>query len=222
METPENIKKIDWTDLRTQKTLLLQTINNKAVSPMHKEGLEGILALIDALQDYAVDEMNVDPMHVFDFEEEDIRDGYTGINDAFNNPIQEGNKIVHLCGNCNSDNVEMKKWVNANTDKVGDFASDGDDDDVWCNDCETHGGIYVATLKPDAKVIGFQVVGEEGTLKEGEIHPDMDASFCIYSLSQAKEMLEDNENGHWHWRLLTIWEGDVEEPTFIFKGDPRQ
>ena len=79
METPEIIKKIDWTDLRTQKTLLLQTINNKAVSPMHKEGLEGILALIDALQDYAVDEMDIDPMHVFDYEQEDVRDGYVGI-----------------------------------------------------------------------------------------------------------------------------------------------
>jgi len=76
MNTPEIIKKIDWTDLRTQKTLLLETINNKAVSPMHKEALEGILALLDALQDYAVDEMDIDPMHVFDYEQEDVRDGY--------------------------------------------------------------------------------------------------------------------------------------------------
>jgi len=25
-----------------------------------------------------------------------------------------------------------------------------------------------------------------------------------------------------NWRLLTIWEGDVEEPTMMFEGDPRQ
>ena len=92
METPEIIKKIDWTDLRTQKTLLLQTINNDAVSPEHKEGLEGILALIDALQDYAVDVMDVDPMHVFDFEEEDVRDGYTGIIDI--EPIMSEEKTI--------------------------------------------------------------------------------------------------------------------------------
>lgn len=221
MNTPEIIKKIDWTDLRTQKTLLLQTINNDAVSPEHKEGLEGILALIDALQDYAVDVMDVDPMHVFDFEQEDVRDGYVGIEPTMSEEKTDG-RLIALCSNCNSDNIEMKYWVNPNTDEVGDISSDGDDQDTWCNDCQTHGGVYGTTkLNPDAEVIGFQVVGEEGTLKEGEIHPDMDASFCVYSLSQAKEMLEDNENGHWHWRLLTIWEGDVEEPTYMFTGSPR-
>jgi hypothetical protein len=77
-EFPEVLKKIDWTDLRTQKTMLLETINNDAVDPEHKEGLEGILSLIDALQDFAVDEMGVNSIHVYDFEKEDEREGYKG------------------------------------------------------------------------------------------------------------------------------------------------
>jgi hypothetical protein len=77
-EFPEVLTKIDWTDLRTQKTMLLETINNDAVDPEHKEGLEGILSLIDALQDFAVDEMGVNEIHVFDFEKEDEREGYIG------------------------------------------------------------------------------------------------------------------------------------------------
>ncbi|HQN73993.1 MAG TPA: hypothetical protein PLB16_11305, partial [bacterium] len=64
--TPDWIKRIDFTDLRTQKTMLLETINNDAVDPEHKEGLEGILNLLDAIQDYAVDELGVPDMHVFD------------------------------------------------------------------------------------------------------------------------------------------------------------
>jgi hypothetical protein len=52
----------------------------------------------------------------------------------------------------------------------------------------------------------------------------MEASFCIYSLSQAKEMLEDlpGMNLFNEWKLLAIWTDDVEEPTMMFKGDPRQ
>lgn len=72
---PEFLKKIDFTDLRTQKRLLLETINNDAVDPEHKEGLEGILNLLDGLQDYAVDEMGMNPMNVYDFEQEEERGG---------------------------------------------------------------------------------------------------------------------------------------------------
>lgn len=71
MKTPYFVEKIDWSELRNQKRLLLQTINNDAVSPEHKEALEGILSLIDAAQDYAVDEMGINEIHVFDFEQED-------------------------------------------------------------------------------------------------------------------------------------------------------
>jgi hypothetical protein len=72
MEVPNFIQKIDWSELRNQKRLLLETINNDSVSPEHKEALEGILALIDAIQDYAVDEAQiVSAIHVYDFELED-------------------------------------------------------------------------------------------------------------------------------------------------------
>lgn len=74
MKTPYFIEKIDWNDLRIQKTLLLETINNVYVNPKHKKGLEGILALIDAIQDYAVDEMGVSEMQVFNFELEKEHD----------------------------------------------------------------------------------------------------------------------------------------------------
>lgn len=61
------------------------------------------------------------------------------------------------------------------------------------------------------KPIGYQVVN-----KNDEIHPDMDASFCLYSLKQAKAMKGTSRK----WKLLPIYEGEVEEPTFMFEGNP--
>lgn len=214
MENPLN--QIDWSLLRNQKTLLLETINNNAVSPMHKKALEGILHLIDAVQDYAVDEMGISEMHVFDFEQEEGIIEY-----EFTSRCEESatpkTKVVIVCANCNSDNVELKHWVNANTNEVG--ACTEDEEDTWCNDCETHGGVYAAELKEDAKVIGYQVVSD-GLIADydGELHPDMDASFCIYSLSQARDMINDDKGA---WKLQTIWEGDIEEPTIMYVGDVR-
>jgi len=323
MKTPYFIENIDWTDLRTQKTLLLETItkinNRDSIGSEHSDGLEGILALIDALQDFAVDEMDVNPIHVFDFELEEERDAETpeeefarenaqnifeikiegeflyesedmpkefiekivddsyhadiikakmrqailedleknpnefqrdengkltydaemmdygyvinehcleewkkdvkipiGVTDSKGNELSEGDdvKTVCLCDNCGSDNVQTKMWVNVNDNTTSDSASDNDNGDNWCLDCETHPDLLPHTLKSDAKVVGFQVVGEDDTENEGEI---LDASFCIYNLSQAREMLNTDGN----WRLLTIWEGDIEEPTYMFEGNPR-
>jgi hypothetical protein len=75
METPEFIKKIDWSELRNQKRLLLETINNDNVSPEHKEALEDIMSLIDAVQDYAVDIAQiVKAVDAYDFELEESRE----------------------------------------------------------------------------------------------------------------------------------------------------
>ena len=66
MEVPNIITGIDWKLLRKQKRLLLQVINNDNVNFKEKEALEGILSLIDSLQDSAVDEYGLDENLVFD------------------------------------------------------------------------------------------------------------------------------------------------------------
>lgn len=219
MKIPEFILKIDWSLLRNQKNSLLHIINDGFIPDEDiKNDLLGILALIDAVQDYAVDDMGINENDVYAFEEE-IQES-TGIKTTDGTEINVGDKIkqVWICDNCGSDNVQSKQWVNLNDNSVGGDAM-YDDDDYWCEDCQEHHGVTLVTLKDDAKVIGFQVVGEEGEDNEGEIHPDMDGSFCIYNLSQAREML--NKENDYNWRLLTIWEGDVEELTMMFEGNPR-
>ena len=44
----------------------------------------------------------------------------------------------------------------------------------------------------------------------------MDGSFCIYNLTWCMDRVDEG-----NWRLLTIWEGDVEEPTMMFEDCPR-
>ena len=211
---PEFIKKIDWQLLRNQKNSLLHIINDGFIPDEDiKNDLIGILSLIDAVQDYAVDEMNLNENDVYDFREKCTEGLHipTGIKTTDGTEIKEGDKIkqVWICDNCGSDNVQVKTWIGMNDNLVSDGASDSDD--YWCEDCQEHHGVELKTLPDDKIVIGFQIVDEDNS----EIHPNMDGSFCIYNLSQAREMLSSD------WKLLTIWSGDIEEPTMMFEGNPR-
>jgi hypothetical protein len=244
-----DFSKIDFTDLRTQKRMLLETINNDNVDPEHKEGLEGILALLDSIQDFAVDELGIPEMHVFDFEEEENRDASTPeeefarqnaeniyqmhiegtvlfdeestgmpeefikkiiddpmhssliknlirrdiLNDLRVNPDNfdrdDNGKLTYdatmydygfaieeyckakfnetqltqkwVCSNCGGQNVEIKKWVNANTDEVG---TDCEDETGWCPDCNEHHEVELKTFDLNGKEV------ELGTT-DGHIDP---------------------------------------------------
>jgi hypothetical protein len=253
MENP--ILKIDFTTLRSQKTTLLETIDflEKSGIKWHEsvdaqqivDDLTGILHLIDSIQDYAVDELGVPEIHVYDFELEEERD----LNSITNSPEEEFarqnaenifqihiegtclfdeesnggmprdyiEKIVddplHMliikdqirrdilndlrvnpdnfdrdengkltydatmydygfaieeyckanfnllsgetvqkwcCSECGSQNVEIKKWVNANTDEVG---TDCEDEYGWCPDCDEHHEVELKTFDLNGKEI---------------------------------------------------------------------
>ena len=83
-ETPQLIRKIDFTTLRTQKKTLIEIIDEyeRLLNVQYQKGinddkisdLSGILNLIDCLQDYAVDVMGLNPIDVFDFELEESRE----------------------------------------------------------------------------------------------------------------------------------------------------
>lgn len=64
------IRNIDFNMLRVQKTALL-SIREELLSPEQGDALEGIVNLIDAVQDYAVDVMGMDKYEVFNLSKED-------------------------------------------------------------------------------------------------------------------------------------------------------
>ena len=50
------------------------------------------------------------------------------------------------CDCCGSSNVEMKKWVNPNTDEIGDSCSDRSEEGTcWCKNCKEY--TYLLTLE---------------------------------------------------------------------------
>ena len=73
---PKFINGIDFTLLKEQKKTLLETINEIDNIPK-LEKLEGIISLINAIQDYAVDVLDFNEDLVFDFERDvNTDDGY--------------------------------------------------------------------------------------------------------------------------------------------------
>lgn len=57
----------------------------------------------------------------------------------------ESNTNGVVCSNCGSHNVEEKMFLNYLTGYVG--SPTGEDDDTWCNDCETHSGFTTKKTK---------------------------------------------------------------------------
>ena len=128
-------------------------------------------------------------------------------------------KTLWVCPDCGSDNVQFKTWTNANTMKATDDECPMEDSDCHCNDCECTNVLLIKTMIPKRKVIGFQVESVDG-IGNNIMHPDMEASFCVYNLKQANEMLSSNNSVEYS-ELLTIWSDDIEEPTMMFEGDLR-
>lgn len=63
---PKFIRKIDFELLRTQKLCLINLINdNTTIDNPDKDLLEGVVSLIDNIQDYAVDKMKYTKKEVF-------------------------------------------------------------------------------------------------------------------------------------------------------------
>jgi hypothetical protein len=69
-EMPEALKGIDWDLLKTQKKVLLEMAENMDDVPK-LEAVEGIICLLNEIQDAAVDEYGLDENLVFDLHPED-------------------------------------------------------------------------------------------------------------------------------------------------------
>jgi len=122
-------------------------------------------------------------------------------------------KTRFICKHCGSDNIQIKVWVRPNENN--ELVDDNETGNTGlCDDCEMHSIIVTKPINVRSKIIGFQVDLDENQ----EMHPDMSASFCVYSLPQVKQMMRQDYN---RWNLLAIYDDDINKPTFMFNGDPR-
>jgi len=115
-----------------------------------------------------------------------------------------------VCKKCKSNNVQQRAWIDLNTQNIVDYIDDGSEADFYCMDCDDHQRVE---QHKDAPVIGYQVVKE--TENGIDIHPEMEASFYVVpSLEMANQILFNCEAGHGYF-IMTIYKGDIEDPTFI-------
>lgn len=122
----------------------------------------------------------------------------------------------YVCDHCGSDNVTTKVWVKPNKNfEIPDEIFSEDLNDNFCEDCDENRTLSKVEMNVRSTVVGFQVDLDA----DDEMHPDMSASFCVYSLPQVNKMIDQDCN---RWKLLTIYDDTIEEPTFMFNGDPRE
>jgi hypothetical protein len=105
-ETPQLIRKIDFSLLRTQKKTLIEIIDDmekKNVEYYKNDvsNLDGILNLIDCIQDFATDVMGLNPIDVYDFDLEELREDIIKPNKT--NKSDKSNKKYNNDGYDNSD-----------------------------------------------------------------------------------------------------------------------
>ena len=66
--TPDFIRKIDWKLLREQKQCLLEISSMGCFTEKDYDNFYELLNLIDAIEDFAVDDCGIDENDVFNFE----------------------------------------------------------------------------------------------------------------------------------------------------------
>ena len=129
------------------------------------------------------------------------------------NPIME---TRFVCDHCGSDNVLTKVWTRPNNNmEFPDEIYTEDMNDNFCEDCDENRTLSKVKMNVRRTVIGFQV----DLNYNNEMHPEMSASFCVYSLPQVNKMIEHDTN---RWNLLTIYDDMIDEPTMMFNGDCRE
>lgn len=47
-------------------------------------------------------------------------------------------KSTLVCEDCGKTNIQVKAWIDANTNRYISDAGDGDSGDNWCDDCQDH------------------------------------------------------------------------------------
>ena len=70
MTHPEFLTKIDWKLLREQKHAIMYAAAD-TIDDHYREHLDGVVALIDVIQDYACDEMGISEKEIFNLNPEE-------------------------------------------------------------------------------------------------------------------------------------------------------
>lgn len=105
-------------------------------------------------------------------------------------------KTHYVCVNCNSEEVQAKAWVslNDNTDIDFSLSESGDEEDYWCNNCQSH-----TTCKIEEKMIpiNIKIIANVDSLTLAEIYE-------LLNLHSLKTDKTEKDNVVFKNKLFTI------------------
>jgi hypothetical protein len=77
------------------------------------------------------------------FEKYDIKT-LTKLGDITITEVVEEPAVYLVCSECGSKNVQLRAWVDANTNR---YAGETDDEEAWCEDCQKSVGLELVKRK---------------------------------------------------------------------------
>jgi hypothetical protein len=116
MEKHYDFTLIDFNELRNQKRTLLALIDDKCLEGrivQITDDLNGIVQIVDSIQDYACAELNYDPKDVFDLTDENL--------DYYPEPLSDGGTID---GHIHPDEPEEETYAREMADIIYDLHRD--------------------------------------------------------------------------------------------------
>lgn len=134
-----------------------------------------------------------------------IKDQY-----VWDNPVM---KTVIVCDTCGSDNVQSRAWIRPNQNNEFIDLMSEEIQDNYCDDCDENVSTSNIHINNSHKVIGFQVQCTTRKIKQSKF---------VYSLNEARRLLETECSKTDQWQLLAIWTNDIHNPVMMFDGDPRK
>ncbi len=121
-------------------SVMILTIKNlkEAISDIPEDNI----VYVKTMDGYIFDIRCIDDATSVGFWELKLSDTCTAYSKVCSNKSKTCSKDLETtlyCSNCGSIDVEMRMWVNPNTQKTGERCSDfSEKDDNWCKTCESH------------------------------------------------------------------------------------
>lgn len=194
MKIQNTIVGVDWNSIKRQKQTLMTLIaSEKILGSIIVTELKEILNTLTELEGL----------------KGDVVDTTGSMSPDESIVINYKPKSIMICSNCGSDNVLTIGSINDRTQTAQGY----------CSDCCITGEIHRSEFSETDHIIGFQVI----KTKDGELHDSITYDNQIYDISQCKDMmrlswgtLKNNS-----YKLLSIWNIDIDNPKVMFDGDMR-
>lgn len=109
----------------------------------------------------------------------------------FASETTEDETTVYVCECCGSRNIQVRAWVDGNTNEYLSEITD-DDDDFWCDACEEHHGFLTLEEYKKAMLRWWQTLDMEENKRLSGDADDLDAWWNDLTFDQQRTLYKEN------------------------------